>query len=129
MIRRPPRSTLFPYPTLFRSLLRTAGCFVGFFLRAVRTAVTDVSDPAVRPAGDFDRSPVLVRDAVPANCPVEARIYRAHVSGHELRVGNVPGRRSGNRQRKPCRVDPEGVDEVLRRLVETAAAKGAARIR
>src|SRR5256885_15472436 len=27
MIRRPPRSTLFPYTTLFRSL---AGCFVGF---------------------------------------------------------------------------------------------------
>src|SRR3712207_7035854 len=28
MIRRPPRSTLFPYTTLFRSALRTAG--IGF---------------------------------------------------------------------------------------------------
>src|SRR2546423_7865931 len=26
MIRRPPRSTLFPYPTLFRSLSHGAGC-------------------------------------------------------------------------------------------------------
>src|SRR5256885_4422711 len=26
MIRRPPRSTLFPYTTLFRSALRTADC-------------------------------------------------------------------------------------------------------
>src|SRR5690348_17418238 len=26
MIRRPPRSTLFPYTTLFRSRTRTAGC-------------------------------------------------------------------------------------------------------
>src|SRR2546430_13624270 len=29
MIRRPPRSTLFPYTTLFRSLLRNALCVVG----------------------------------------------------------------------------------------------------
>src|SRR5688572_31816090 len=27
MIRRPPRSTLFPYTTLFRSLLEGVGCF------------------------------------------------------------------------------------------------------
>src|SRR2546425_5991977 len=27
MIRRPPRSTLFPYTTLFRSVERRAGCF------------------------------------------------------------------------------------------------------
>src|SRR3712207_8412987 len=28
MIRRPPRSTLFPYTTLFRSLRRPSSCFV-----------------------------------------------------------------------------------------------------
>src|SRR3712207_7764582 len=34
MIRRPPRSTLFPYTTLFRSLflLYAGGLFLGFFL-------------------------------------------------------------------------------------------------
>src|SRR2546422_3466844 len=30
MIRRPPRSTLFPYTTLFRSLLRAAGAQDGW---------------------------------------------------------------------------------------------------
>src|SRR2546429_1364046 len=30
MIRRPPRSTLFPYTTLFRSLLRLGGDLCGF---------------------------------------------------------------------------------------------------
>src|SRR6202035_1645307 len=31
MIRRPPRSTLFPYTTLFRSLTEFSGCFVAVF--------------------------------------------------------------------------------------------------
>src|SRR2546427_9612985 len=35
MIRRPPRSTLFPYTTLFRSLLR-AGAVLISFLQAAR---------------------------------------------------------------------------------------------
>src|SRR3712207_8120802 len=30
MIRRPPRSTLFPYTTLFRSLGESKGCICGF---------------------------------------------------------------------------------------------------
>src|SRR2546430_5381067 len=47
MIRRPPRSTLFPYTTLFRSLLRGRGCLlrgaVGFgLLRGVRVLGTGV---------------------------------------------------------------------------------------
>src|SRR5258707_6834654 len=36
MIRRPPRSTLFPYTTLFRSAAReftSAGCVLGFLVR------------------------------------------------------------------------------------------------
>src|SRR2546425_4861665 len=41
MIRRPPRSTLFPYTTLFRSVLRL---------------------PRLPPAGDADRVPGLERD-------------------------------------------------------------------
>src|SRR3712207_4966212 len=37
MIRRPPRSTLFPYTTLFRSRKgRLRGALVGFFLRRTR---------------------------------------------------------------------------------------------
>src|SRR5258708_26734851 len=34
MIRRPPRSTLFPYTTLFRSLHRAFGLFRGIFSAA-----------------------------------------------------------------------------------------------
>src|SRR5687768_17768792 len=42
MIRRPPRSTLFPYTTLFRSRRRTAGRMQGCTRVAVQTM-----DPAV----------------------------------------------------------------------------------
>src|SRR2546425_4411487 len=35
MIRRPPRSTLFPYTTLFRSLLREQSTLGSFTLRSV----------------------------------------------------------------------------------------------
>src|SRR3712207_7904350 len=35
MIRRPPRSTLFPYTTLFRSVLRDIGRVLGPGIRAV----------------------------------------------------------------------------------------------
>src|SRR3712207_7260024 len=34
MIRRPPRSTLFPYTTLFRSVLRAAFPFNGLIIKA-----------------------------------------------------------------------------------------------
>src|SRR3989442_2031042 len=51
MIRRPPRSTLFPYTTLFRSLFREAGFPDGLF-RAVllpNEAVAPViADPRIR---------------------------------------------------------------------------------
>src|SRR5258707_7560232 len=39
MIRRPPRSTLFPYTTLFRSALRSLPC--GRLSRPIRWAVCD----------------------------------------------------------------------------------------
>src|SRR3712207_8027588 len=35
MIRRPPRSTLFPYTTLFRSLFEGTSCVRGHLLRSV----------------------------------------------------------------------------------------------
>src|SRR3712207_7390484 len=37
MIRRPPRSTLFPYTTLFRSALAVAACWLAGNLRSGRT--------------------------------------------------------------------------------------------
>src|SRR5256885_9012510 len=38
MIRRPPRSTLFPYTTLFRSLVVDEACVIGAGLHAVAAA-------------------------------------------------------------------------------------------
>src|SRR2546427_7700243 len=46
MIRRPPRSTLFPYTTLFRSLLDAT----------VQPLVLEVEDRIVVPDGRLDRS-------------------------------------------------------------------------
>src|SRR3712207_7994962 len=44
MIRRPPRSTLFPYTTLFRSLIDRIGC-----VPRIASQVSEVDHPAVLP--------------------------------------------------------------------------------
>src|SRR3712207_7975254 len=55
MIRRPPRSTLFPYTTLFRSALRGRGVgLVGAGAddgRALRHRRPDLAEPALRHRG------------------------------------------------------------------------------
>src|SRR3712207_7283345 len=48
MIRRPPRSTLFPYTTLFRSALKTERSGVA----GTMLAMTPPSSSTVRPPGD-----------------------------------------------------------------------------
>src|SRR3989442_11781359 len=47
MIRRPPRSTLFPYTTLFRSRLRGALCRRHRARRDLRDAVPSRKEPAL----------------------------------------------------------------------------------
>src|SRR5258705_1062606 len=47
MIRRPPRSTLFPYTTLFRSLAHGAGYGVVMSHRSGETEDTSIADLAV----------------------------------------------------------------------------------
>src|SRR2546428_1965289 len=47
MIRRPPRSTLFPYTTLFRSRLRSASWTVGDGRAALGTTRGVLAKPAV----------------------------------------------------------------------------------
>src|SRR5258708_37715705 len=52
MIRRPPRSTLFPYTTLFRSVLQAgAGIAPAVLDVAVSIAIAKVIDPVQRSAG------------------------------------------------------------------------------
>src|SRR3712207_8763423 len=60
MIRRPPRSTLFPYTTLFRSAVLAAG-------RAARPARADVAgvhDPVADPSGVHGDRLAAGREAV-----------------------------------------------------------------
>src|SRR5258708_27055649 len=45
MIRRPPRSTLFPYTTLFRSLVSNAGCRKSCFSATSIRNATGVTPP------------------------------------------------------------------------------------
>src|SRR5687768_18051554 len=64
MIRRPPRSTLFPYTTLFRSLLVRA--LYGFFatLVVVAAACTDATSPQDRKSTRLNSSHGYISYAV-----------------------------------------------------------------
>src|SRR5687767_15900922 len=75
MIRRPPRSTLFPYTTLFRSLPRLAWRHV-----RNRRTVLQVAGSQRRPG------PAPERDAAPAERP------RARLGGGRVLPGPRPGR-------------------------------------
>src|SRR2546423_11269312 len=55
MIRRPPRSTLFPYTTLFRSLSHTAALLVVHFVGATERSV-DVRSLLERLMYELDRT-------------------------------------------------------------------------
>src|SRR2546430_12568964 len=55
MIRRPPRSTLFPYTTLFRSIARSTADSQGRLKRAHRAAVLSDAPGPVEEAGRKDR--------------------------------------------------------------------------
>src|SRR3712207_8568715 len=51
MIRRPPRSTLFPYTTLFRSVVAAAAFHAVGAKAAVEQIVAEAADEAIRAAG------------------------------------------------------------------------------
>src|SRR2546425_9228386 len=61
MIRRPPRSTLFPYTTLFRSALAPPRRARADSLWAGRGAVRSVDDPVLRPSTGRRRPPHRVQ--------------------------------------------------------------------
>src|SRR3712207_8161997 len=63
MIRRPPRSTLFPYTTLFRSVVATlAGNYSSKGTSMTAHLVPRYILPAVREPGDDPSSPVVPRE-------------------------------------------------------------------
>src|SRR2546430_12605770 len=78
MIRRPPRSTLFPYTTLFRSGQIILGLAVGL---GYQDAARDAPDVGIGPAPD-GLAALDVALPVPAEIPAVgevAQIGRAHV--------------------------------------------------
>src|SRR3712207_4988353 len=78
MIRRPPRSTLFPYTTLFRSLAvlaRTAGMLVGLsVLTAVGLRVFEARQAALP-------SPFELCPSSPTDCPAYVAATQGAVVG------------------------------------------------
>src|SRR3712207_6919555 len=73
MIRRPPRSTLFPYTTLFRSVLCNQVCRV---LTKLKTCTLAPSQSERRTSGDAVRieQPLHLRHVPPADLPPRAEI-------------------------------------------------------
>src|SRR5947209_15246927 len=59
MIRRPPRSTLFPYTTLFRSTLASVGAFVETATTTAKVRETPTPDNAPVPEPMRQRAPAL----------------------------------------------------------------------
>src|SRR5215213_9380184 len=123
MIRRPPRSTLFPYTTLFRSLHRHADVAAG---RALRLAFTPRPRPARAQDGDADG----VRRRVQRTNHRRRRGVRRGVGdadgGQELRRGACRGllcdREPAGRTRQGRRGEPG-----LRNPLDVAAWARAAR--
>src|SRR2546430_10865922 len=129
MIRRPPRSTLFPYTTLFRSLFRLPPVRPAIFPGEARTApalrarhgayrtrvssprnLRDLPEPAAsgvarrRDAVRGDRRRPAGAGTPPAGARVGTVVRAPHVPGD--RAGYEPGRGPANgraRQRRPGR--------------------------
>src|SRR2546430_17690855 len=91
MIRRPPRSTLFPYTTLFRSELCEESTWVG-------TAVDEE-----RPSGDLDQESIALTDVERPDPQDRARQddhgrRRAEDDGEPDRDPERPARHRGRRR-------------------------------
>src|SRR2546425_10954448 len=101
MIRRPPRSTLFPYTTLFRSDLRAGPEAVGGVARAQARlvgATPEEIDAAARAASAALAHPLLRRAATAAECRREEPVVHRLEDGTLLEGGvHLPLREGGER--------------------------------
>src|SRR5256885_9207071 len=70
MIRRPPRSTLFPYTTLFRSLLDAGGMDAAVLHQALEGDPGDLAADRIE-AGEDDRFRRVVDDEIDAGGQLE----------------------------------------------------------
>src|SRR5256885_17211452 len=108
MIRRPPRSTLFPYTTLFRSHQA-----IGAVYALVAEAVT-VGDP-----GLVDRLVLARHDPHQPAAQHVAEEIRAHriVRGNQRRGAHLPGARAEAVRLGDERAHPGQAHDVARELV------------
>src|SRR5712664_4970869 len=92
MIRRPPRSTLFPYTTLFRSLKQELAARgfkkLGFWTRGVDTALFHPDDPATL---DLPRPIFMTVGRVAVEKNLEA-FLSLDLPGSKVVVGDGPQR-------------------------------------
>src|SRR3712207_7278503 len=79
MIRRPPRSTLFPYTTLFRSIFQGPE-FTGPCCREERANQASVGIRAGRPTGRRMDAPVGAADQLPGVDGAEMQRSEEHTS-------------------------------------------------
>src|SRR2546422_11297258 len=92
MIRRPPRSTLFPYTTLFRSLQRLAGGDRGHALRALILVPTrELAEQVLQSARTYGRHVRVTAAAVYGGVGMEPQTralkHGADIRSEERRVG------------------------------------------
>src|SRR5256885_8473063 len=79
MIRRPPRSTLFPYTTLFRSLLDAGGMDAAVLHQALEGDPGDLAADRIE-AGEDDRFRRVVDDEVDAGGQLDRKSTRLNSS-------------------------------------------------
>src|SRR2546425_12247438 len=77
MIRRPPRSTLFPYTTLFRSIGGATGLENAYFIDGVNVTSPHLGGPGVLPVSDFVLPYNFVRTVEVKEGGYDARYGRA----------------------------------------------------
>src|SRR2546422_6269334 len=102
MIRRPPRSTLFPYTTLFRSL-------VPIVLVVMNLAYTAIAYPAGLAADRGYRNPLLLWRSEEHTSELQSRLHLVCRLLLEKKKGTIARRRIESRV-SPCRpTSPQAV--------------------
>src|SRR3712207_7591441 len=84
MIRRPPRSTLFPYTTLFRSCIRTARSRAGASLRPDRATT---GPAAIRSRSEEHTSELQSRQYIVCRLLLEKKNKLAFLEADEHHLG------------------------------------------
>src|SRR2546430_9472515 len=96
MIRRPPRSTLFPYTTLFRSISWSPTADQSFSTNLFATLVTDDGQPQLSGSNSF----FVIVSALPATAP-RSEEHTSELQSQSNLVCRLLLEKK-NRSRRPC---------------------------